>query len=106
MSDIIKEAFDVRIEMPLVNFTVGFHLENATPQLRQFFSKVERFDHDNDLIVDDAEAIFDYVYSYPGNSPFVLEQRGDEFRRMLLDKLEKEGAIFIHKSTGMFVCRK
>lgn len=99
-------AFDSRIEMPSINFTVGFQLENAKPQLHKFFSKVERFDHENDLIVDNTDSIYDYVYSYPGNAPFILSQRGEEFRGMIQDKLEKEGAIFIHKSTGMFVCRK
>lgn len=99
-------AFDTRIEMPSINFTVGFQLENAKPQLHKFFSKVDRFNHENDLIVDDADIIYDYVYSYPGNAPFILSQRGEEFRCMIQDKLEKEGAIFIHKSTGMFVCRK
>lgn len=102
----LVSAFDTRIEMPSINFTVGFQLENAKPQLHKFFSKVERFDQDNDLVVDDADVIYDYVYSYPGNAPFILSQRGDEFRKMLQDKLEKEGAIFIHKSTGMFVCSK
>ena len=99
-------AFDTRIEMPSINFTVGFQLENAKPQLHKFFSKIERLDHENDLIVDDADIIHDYVYSYPGNAPFILSQRGEEFRKMIQDKLEKEGAIFIHKSTGMFLCRK
>lgn len=99
-------AFDSRIEMPSINFTVGFQLENAKPQLHKFFSKVERFDHENDLIVDEADVIYDYVYSYPGNAPFILSQRGEEFRKTIQEKLEKEGAIFIHKSTGMFVCRK
>lgn len=98
-------VLDTRIEMPF-DFTAGFQLENGKTQLQQFFSKVERFDHDNDLIVDDIGAIFDYVYSYPGNAPFVLEQRGEEFRKLLRDKMERDGAVFIHKSTGMFVCRK
>lgn len=99
-------AFDSRMEMPSINFTVGFQLENGKPQLQKFFSKIERFDHENDLIVDNADIIYDYVYSYPGNAPFILSQRGEEFLRLLQDKLEKEGAIFIHKSTGMFVCEK
>ena len=57
-------------------------------------------------IVDNVDSIYDYVYSYPGNAPFILSQRGEEFRNMIQDKLEKEGAIYIHKSSGMFVGRK
>lgn len=98
--------FDKRIEMPFINFTVGFQLENAEPQLSKYFSKVERMDHENDLIVDEENVIYDYVYSYPGNAPFILDQHGDEFRRIIRAKLEKEGAIYIHKSTGVFICNR
>lgn len=97
-------SFDCRMERPI--FSNEFQLENAVPQLNPFFSKIERFDHENDLIVDNAEVIYNYADSYPGNVHFVLAQRGEEFMAMIRDKIEKEGAIFIHKSTGMFVCRK
>ncbi|MDE5866251.1 MAG: MerR family transcriptional regulator [Lachnospiraceae bacterium] len=99
-------AFDPRIDMPFRNLTGDFHLENATPQLTRHFAHVERQDQDNDLIVDDAQAIYDYIYSFPGNASLILEQRGQEMFKMIKDKLDREGAMFIHKSTGMFICRK
>lgn len=98
--------FDARIEMPSMRFSHTFQLENATKQLEKHFSAIERHDHENDLIVDNADVIYDYIDSYPGNAHFILLQRGDDLREMLQSKLEKEGAIFIHKSTGMFICRK
>ena len=99
-------AFDPRIEMPFQNLTGAFHLENARPQLAKHFAHVERQDQDNDLIVDDPQAIYDYIYSYPGNASLILEQRGPELLEMIQNKLSREGAMFIHKSTGMFICRK
>lgn len=99
-------AFDPRIDMPFRNLTGDFHLENATPQLTRHFAHVERQNQDNDLIVDDAQAIYDYIYSFPGNASLILEQRGQEMFKMIKDKLDREGAMFIHKSTGMFICRK
>lgn len=105
MHDIVSE-FDPRIEMPFDKITVGFNLENGKQQLGRFFAGVERQDMDNDLIVDDAEAIYDYVYSYPGNAPLILDQRGEKFKKLLKERIEKEGAIYIHKSTGMFICNK
>ncbi|MDE5588449.1 MAG: MerR family transcriptional regulator [Acetatifactor sp.] len=99
-------AFDPRIEIPSQNLTETFHLENARPQLTKHFAHVERQDQDNDLIVDDPQAIYDYIYSYPGNASLILEQRGPELLKMIQDKLSREGAMFIHKSTGMFICRK
>lgn len=98
--------FDPRIEMPFQNLTGGFHLENAEPQLHRHFAHVERQDQDNDLIVDDPQAIYDYIRSFPGNASLILEQRGKELMAMIQDKLNREGAMFIHKSTGMFICRK
>lgn len=98
-------AFDARIEMPFESITKAFRLENAGPQLQAFFPQVERMDQDNDLIVDDIEAICGYVSSYPGNAACILEQRAEEFRSLLRKRMAREGAIFIHKSTGMFRCR-
>ena len=98
-------AFDDRIEMPFQSITKEFLLENAIPQLQPFFSRVERMDQENDLIVDDIDGVYDYVSSYPGIAPCILEQRGEEFRRQLRERMDREGAIFIHKSAGMFRCR-
>lgn len=105
MHEIVSE-FDPQVEMPFEKITVGFNLENGASQLSRFFTRVERQDMDNDLIVDDVDAIYDYVYSYPGNAPLILDQKGEEFKKLLQERLEKEGAIYIHKSTGMFICRK
>lgn len=102
----LVESFDPRIEIPARRLTVNFHLENGEARLRRHFAHVERQDQDNNLIVDDPQAIYDYIYSYPGNAPLILEQRGQELLSALQDKLEKEGAMFIHKSTGMFICHK
>lgn len=99
-------AFDPQIDMPFAGITVGFRLENGEAQLAGFFKDVKREDMDNDLIVDNAEALYNYVYSYPGNAPLILEQKGEEFKKLIQEKIEKEGAIYIHKSTGMFICRK
>lgn len=98
--------FDPRIEIPIRNLTGEFHLENAAPQLTRHFTHVERHDQDNDLIVDDPQAIYDYIYSFPGNASLILEQRGQELFKIIQDKLSRKGAMFIHKSTGMFICKK
>lgn len=100
----IVSSFDERIEMPFSGLTTGFRLENGEAQLRKFFPWVKCERQENDLIVDNAEAIYDYVYSYPGNAPCILEQRGEEFRKLLEERLEREGAIYIRKDTGMFIC--
>ena len=105
LHELVRE-FDERLEMPFTSITAGFRLENGEVQLKKFFSRVERMEQENDLLVDNGEAIYDYVYSFPGNAPCILDRRGEEFRRMLQEKIDSEGNIFIHKSAGMFVCRQ
>lgn len=96
--------FDDRIEMPNMEIAISFRLENGEELLNKFFKNIRCDRQDNALIVDEVDAIYDYVYSYPGNSPYILEQRGEEFRRLLKERIEKEGSIYIQKDAGMFIC--
>lgn len=102
----LVRQFTSRIEIPLNGLIIDFTLENGKEQLEQYFNTVSCEIQDNNLLVDDVEAIYNYVYSYPGNAPCILDQRGDEFRELIRRRMEKEGAIFITKSTGMFRCKK
>lgn len=105
LHELLKD-FDDKLEMPFTSITAGFHLENGEEQLRKFFSRVKCMVQDNDLLVDNAEAIYDYVYSYPGNAPCILDRRGEEFRQLIQERIDCDGSFFIHKSAGMFVCEK
>lgn len=100
----IVTAFDDRIEQPFTGLTKGFRLENGRQQLEKFFPVVRCEVQENALVVDHADAIYDYVYSYPGNAPYILGQRGEEFRKVLEELLEKEGVVYIRKEQGMFLC--
>ena len=105
MHRLVRE-FDERIELSRDRMTGGFRLENGGQQLEKFFAEVVREDQENDLIVDSAEAIYDYVASYPGNAAYILEKRRDEFLGRVQEIIDREGSFFIHKSTGMFRCKK
>ena len=96
---------DIAIEIPSDHHTTCFRLENGMDYLKEHFSMIKQDIQDNDLLVDDVDAIYNYVHSYSGNAPYILEKRADEFREIIKEKLEKEGVIYIHKSTGMFMCK-
>jgi DNA-binding transcriptional MerR regulator/trans-aconitate methyltransferase len=102
----LVEKFDQGIEVPFDWISKGFRLENGKGQLNQVFSQVSVEKHENDLIVDDVDAIYDYVYSYPGNAATVLQEHGEKFRSLIMKKIEQEGAMYIHKSTGIFLCKR
>ena len=83
-----------------------FSLENGGQALSQVFSSVKSEKHDSDLTVDDPQALYDYLYSYPGNVKQILEKRGGELMALLEERIRKEGAMFITKSQGIFICKK
>ena len=105
LHDLLKE-FNDDIEIPLSRIAKTFSLQNGEAQLKKVFTNVEKYEHDSNLIVDDVDAIYDYVYSYPGNAPFLLEKGEDLFRKMIWKRISEEGAMLIHKETGIFVCRE
>lgn len=94
----------IKIEVPFDNITAGFRIENGMEKLKAYFESVECEIQDNALIVDDEDVIFNYVYSYPGNAPFILDKYGEDFRKLIRNAMEKEGAMYIQKVAGIFTC--
>lgn len=105
LHDLVAE-FDASIEMPLDQITSRFCLQNGEEQLQKYFQEVIREDYPCDLLVDDVDAVYDYVYSYPGNAALILNRKGERFKELIRDKMNAEGAFLIHKETGIFVCRR
>lgn len=103
LHDLVTE-FDPAIEMPLHSITNRFSLQNGAAQLQKYFRKVTRDDYPCDLKVNDPDAIYDYVYSYPGNAAVILDRKGNQFRKLIAEKMALEGSYFIHKETGIFTC--
>lgn len=97
---LIKE-FDYKIDIPTW-MTADFELENGGKQLEKVFSNVIKEEQENDLLVPDPQAIYDYIESLPGNAKEVLKGRENEYMRYLKSKISKDTPYFIHKSTGVF----
>lgn len=104
LMDLVTE-YDNTIDNTLELCVNRFSLQNGEDQLSKVFDHVERYDFDCDLIVDNARAIWDYVYSFPGNAPVILQRTGDLLMKMIQERIDKEGAFLIHKETGLFECR-
>lgn len=101
----LKE-FSGEIRTPFFDVPGEFSLENGGKALSNVFSSVKTEKHDNDLMVDDPQILYDYLYSYPGNVKQILDKRGGELMALLEDKIRNEGAMFITKSQGIFICEK
>jgi DNA-binding transcriptional MerR regulator/ubiquinone/menaquinone biosynthesis C-methylase UbiE len=107
----MKELMDLVFQYdPTIDNTLEiclnrFSLQNGEEQLSKLFDSVKQYDYDSNLIVDNADVIWNYVYSFPGNAPIILERTGDKLMKMIKERIEKEGAFLIHKETGLFECR-
>lgn len=95
------KKFDYRIDIS--NWmTANFELENGMKQLEKVFSKVIVDEQKNDLLVPDPQAIYDYIYSLPGNAKEILKERKNECMTYLKNNVSETKPFFIHKSAGAF----
>lgn len=86
-------------------FSRGFILENGKEQLDEFFSDVTMFYHDNNLLIPDWRAIYDYLCSLPGIEK-VMRKNKEASVNFLKDRVTESKPFFIRKSTGVFVAQK
>lgn len=97
----LVRGFNDKIELP--NWmTENFELENGKDQLKQVFPNVITVVQENDLLVPNPQAVYDYVDSWPGNVKEILKGRENEWMKYLKDRISEETPYFIHKSTGAF----
>lgn len=81
-------------------------LETAEDELQPFFPRIESWEQKNDLLVPDAELIYNYVASYSKEAKEILQKDKANFLRRVESEKNPEGFMYIHKSTGVVVCHK
>lgn len=100
----LAQEYDKNVNAPEW-FSRGFNLENGKEQLEEFFSDIIMFYHDNNLIVPDWRAIYDYLCSLPGIEK-VMKKNKDAIIKFLKNKVTESKPFFISKSTGIFIAKK
>lgn len=101
LNEFVREFCD-EIELFFAEATENFLLENGQEQLERHFQNVSLDIFESDLLVDNADVIYDYVCSYPGNASQILKKRENAFKKKVNQIIERDGAFYIQKSTGMF----
>ena len=101
LNEFVREFSD-EIELYFADATENFLLENGREQLERYFQNVSLDIFESDLLVDNADVIYDYVCSYPGNAPQILKKKEQAFKKKVNQVIERDGAFYIQKSTGMF----
>ena len=104
ITELVKE-FDPRISLSSTNLYEIFGLENGKALLEEFFDEVELIRYEDALIVDDYQAIIDYILSCHGNQNDYISNRYESFKHFIQGKM-KNGSIKITKDAGIFRCRK
>lgn len=102
----LVHEFDESIVLSEKPLYESFGKENGKEILSHYFSNVERMDYMDELVVDKAKPIVDYILSCHGNQNEKLSNRNNEFYKFIEEKIKTNGAIHITKEACLFVCRK
>ncbi len=100
----LVEKFDPEIKSIFKSETYPFTLENAEPQLKEWFSKVVIDRYPDNLEITDAGAIVDYILS---SSIALDNSRREKLGHFIEQEMASNaGVIHIKKDSGMFEARK
>jgi ubiquinone/menaquinone biosynthesis C-methylase UbiE len=86
---------------------LAFSLGNGMEQLTKYFKNVVMEKYENQLMINEADAIVRYYLSFNGiydNIVILPEEYINDFRIYLQDILDKEDVITTTKDEGIFVC--
>lgn len=100
----LLKRFYPQIAIPSESFDIL--LESAEEELQQYFSGIEWWEQDNDLLVPDSELVYNYVASYSKEAAEILKKDRANFMKRIEKEKNPEGFLYIHKATGVVVCRR
>lgn len=102
----IAQKFDSRVILSSGQLYAVFGLENGRDILSSCFNDIELRIYEDQLLVDQAQAVVDYIMSCHGNQNEILGPRIDEFRLYVQSLIDTEGPLRITKEVGLFIARK
>jgi ubiquinone/menaquinone biosynthesis C-methylase UbiE len=105
--ELLLKTFDPAFNFNGKEMADRFGLENGKAQLIKHFADVTVRYYEDGLRITQARPLYDYILSLAGisHAADIPENRKEEFLRYLSDIIEKDGAINIRKSAGVFIAR-
>ncbi len=103
ITDIVKE-YNPKIVLSHVQLYEIFGLENGYDILSSVFTDITLEKYQDDLIVDNADDISNYILSCHGNQIDYILKDAHAFKNFISKKVNP--FIKITKDAGMFICRK
>jgi ubiquinone/menaquinone biosynthesis C-methylase UbiE len=102
LSELVS-AFDPHVRTMSNAVVERFSLENGAQLLGQYFGDVRMLRYADALHVTAAAPLVNYVLSM-ARAQTTDERWGDRFTAFVQQRLDRDGAIHITKSSGLFVC--
>ncbi len=99
----LVQKFDKRIILAAENLYDRFGLQNGNEILQNYFSKIEIQTYEDEIILNHAEPLIEYILSCHGNQNQYLLERYHEFHGFVDKKVKKE--FHITKDAGYFLCK-
>lgn len=99
----LAQDFDSRIVLTAENLYERFGLENGEKILSRFFDAISLKKYEDEIEINEAEPIIEYILSCHGNQNQYLLERYEEFS-LFTEKKVKKG-FHITKDAGMFICK-
>lgn len=99
----LVQAFDPRIVLAAENLYDRFGLENGQQLLAPYFQKISLLRYEDEILIDHAEPLIEYILSCHGNQSQILLDRYKDFKSFVEDKTRK--SLHITKDAGLFLCQ-
>jgi SAM-dependent methyltransferase len=98
--------FDSEGKLKSARGTNPFTLESGLPQVERWFTGVVTHRYEDDLIVEEAEALIAYILSLADAQTVFAGDRLKELAEYVEQEIAARGAIHITKDSGMFEATK
>lgn len=98
----LVQEFDPRIVLSAQKLYENFGLENGEEILKKTFSRIQLKRYEDEIVLDSAEPLIEYILSCHGNQNQYLLDRYHDFRVFVEKKTKKD--FHITKDAGVFLC--
>lgn len=99
----LVQKFDQRIILAAENLYDRFGLDNGKDILKEYFSQIETQLYDDEIVINQAEPLIEYILSCHGNQNQYLLDRYHDFRQFVEKQVKNE--YHITKEAGYFICK-
>jgi len=98
----LVQKFDKRIFLAAENLYDRFGLDNGAEILTPYFSSIQKYYYDDQIVIDQAEPLIEYILSCHGNQNQYLLDHYQDFRQFVEKQVATEYRIT--KDAGFFLC--